>query len=143
MLTHQAKGLGTRIHCVFIFVFCALISSKIFCTRSYQIRIIVKQIYLTLRWHPKDTTTPGQSRPGSNSNERVLQTIKTKNLTIRFSLVPYLRHPFLGVILPFCQGYSRHTQSHADRAGLLRRVTTQGQVVVSVICGRCARKNKD
>ena len=33
--------------------------------------MIFKQIYLTHRWDINSTTTPSQSEPGSNGNERV------------------------------------------------------------------------
>ena len=45
-------SLGNRVHCVFIFIFFVYLFFKIclfgvFCTRSYQVRINFKQIYLT------------------------------------------------------------------------------------------------
>ena len=45
-------------------------SYQSFCTRSYQIQISFKQIYLTLT----DTITPGQSEPRSNGNEGIQHT---------------------------------------------------------------------
>ena len=51
---------------------------------SYQKQIIFKQIYLTLDETLTDTTTPGQSRPGSNGNKRDTQH-SPERLTIRCS----------------------------------------------------------
>ena len=57
MPTHRelfyAKRLENRVHCMFIFTClcsCFLKVFFFFCTRSHQIRIIVKQIYFTHRW---------------------------------------------------------------------------------------------
>ena len=40
-------------------------------------KIIFTQIYLTHKCAPTDTTTPGQSGPGSNGNEGILHTTQS------------------------------------------------------------------
>ena len=62
---------------VFIFIFFNSYSFiYLFCTRSYQIRIISKQIYLTIYGTLSCTTISGESGLGSNGNKRVLHTLQ-------------------------------------------------------------------
>ena len=51
-----------------------------FCTRSDQIQIIFKQIYLTLDGILTGTTILDQSGPGSNANEIIFQTPKSSEV---------------------------------------------------------------
>ena len=74
---------------------------KIFCPRSYQIRITFKQIYLTpLDGTRTDTTTPAPSGPGSNGKERIFYSIQISKTDIRYSLVSYQGHSFSYVGFP-------------------------------------------
>ena len=43
--------------------------------------------YLTHRWHPKGTITPGQSGPGSNGDEGVLHIPRTPELKLHHQIV--------------------------------------------------------
>ena len=84
---YHALSLGNHIH---IYIFCVFF---FFCTWSYQIQMVFKQISLT---HRQDFTPLGQKKPGSNGNEVVLHTSQNWSLTIRCSLILHSGHPFWG-----------------------------------------------
>ena len=46
----------------------------------------IKQFYLTRRWEPNSTTTPGQSRPESNGNEEVIHIPQTPRLQLLYQM---------------------------------------------------------
>ena len=74
-----------------------------FCTWSYQIQIIFKQIYLTNRWDPNRyyyfrsewVWELWQWRSTSNSPD-----LQNWSLNIRCNLVSYPRHTFFGISYP-------------------------------------------
>ena len=72
----QALRLNHYIYCTFIFTILCCCSIKVFffCTLSYQIWIIFKQIYFTdfIGGTQAGITTLCQSGSGSNSNEEIL-----------------------------------------------------------------------
>ena len=65
------------------------------------------------------TTSLGQNKPGSNSNEEIsshFPDLQTGFLTIRYSLMSYPGHPpfFLGILF-LCRRYSQHSLSSTNR----------------------------
>ena len=104
--------------CTYLWFLCFL---KVFCTRSNRIWLIFKQIYVTHRWNPNNTTTANQSGSVSNGNKDVLHTSQIFKIgahsQMQFSVVVQISSiPFWGRLLFIYSGYSQHIVSSTDRA---------------------------
>ena len=76
------KRLGNWTHCTFIYRFFVLffVCLFLFCTKSYRIGIILnRSIWFIV------TTTPGQSRPGSNGSKGLHHSPKTSRTGVSLS----------------------------------------------------------
>ena len=117
--------IATGLEIAFIFtIFVWLFPESYFCTQSFRVRIIFKQIYLTHRYDPNSYYHSGPSKPGSNCNKEVPQSQDLQNwsLTIRRSLVSCPGHPlFWGIQSAYSRlrrlGYSTSMVSDGERVG--------------------------